>query len=147
MMATRTPAAPKLPKTLAQCADRLYEVRELRLQNDRSSKIYKEEESLLKTRLINELPKSDASGIAGKTARATVVTKDLQTVEDWAKVYDWVIDEAIKHRRKKTGLEHSVFDIFQRSVVQSALDERLDRGEKVPGLKKFKVVTVSLSKV
>ena len=146
-MATKKPAAPALPKSLAACADRLYTVRELRLSNDRTSKVFKEEETQLRDKLINELPKSEASGIAGKVARATVVTKDIQQAEDWSAVYDWVIDEAIKHRRKKTGLEHSVFDIFQRTLVMSAIDERLERGEKIPGLKTFKVVTVSLSKV
>lgn len=140
-------ALPKLPKTLAQCADRLYQVREARLSEERHAKVYKEEEGLLRERLINELPKSAASGIAGKVARATIVTKTIQQPDDWKLIYDWVIDEAIKHRRKKTGLEHSVFDLFQRTLVQSALEERLERGETIPGLKGFKVVTVSLSRV
>jgi len=145
-MATK-PATFKLPKSLAQCVDRLYTVRELRLGRDRESKVYKDEESALKEKLINELPKSQASGIAGSIARATIVTKDVMQPEDWAKIYNWAIDEAIKHRSKKTGLEHSVFDIFQRTLVQSSIEERLERGERIPGIVKFPVVSVSLNKV
>jgi hypothetical protein len=147
-MATAKSKTPDLKKlTLAQCADRLYLVREERLGQDRSSKVLKEEENTLKERIIEELPKSDASGIAGKVARVAVKTDTIQQVNDWTAFYDWVLDEAIKHRRKKTGLEHSVFDMFYRAINQSAVEERIERGEKVAGIGPFKVVKVSITKV
>lgn len=124
----------KFPKSLAQCADRLYEVREKRLAEQKKVDEIEAEEKALKEHLINNLPKSEASGVAGKLARVTIVTKVIPQVEDWDKFYAHI---------KKTNS----FDLMQRRVSDTAVKERWDNGKQVPGVKTFNALSVSINKV
>ncbi len=125
----------KLPKTLAQCADLYYTVRGERLKAVKALEPLKKQETALKDHLIDNVPKSEASGIAGKVARVTVVTKDVPQVKDWDKFYKWI---------KKTGHFH----VLGRAINTEAVEEIMEAtGKKIPGVGTFKVVTLSLNKV
>jgi hypothetical protein len=124
----------KPPKTLAACADELYKTRELRLAAQKATDELQAKETALKEHLINNLPKSDASGVAGKLARVTVVTKPIPQVKDWDKLYKFI---------KKTG----AFDLLQRRLTDTAIKERWDNGKEVPGVEPFNVVSISMNKV
>ena len=128
------PKAPVFPKTLGACADKLYEIRAKRLEMQKAVDVVAAEESALREHIIATLPKSEASGVAGKLARVTVVTKEVPQVEDWDAFYKHV---------KKTGQ----FDLLQRRVGDSAIKERWESGKEVPGVKHFQVVSISLNKV
>jgi len=144
-MATTKPAA--LPKTLAGCADRLYQVREQRYALNRQVKVLEEEEALLRDHLINQLPKGAATGVTGRLARATIVPKTVYTAEDWAKVNAWVLEEHAKHKRKKDGLEMMPFTIFQRRLNESLVKEVLDTDGALPaGVGSMDVKQVSVVK-
>lgn len=133
-MASAKPTVFKMPKTLALCADELYKTRETRLAAAKVVEELEKKESALKEHLINNLPKSDASGVAGKLARVTIVTKIIPQVKDWDKLYKFI---------KKTGS----FDLMQRRLTDTAIQERWDNGKEVPGVEPFNVVKVSLNKV
>lgn len=92
------------------------------------------EESAIKEHIINTLPKSEASGVAGKLARVTIVTKQIPQVKDWDAFYKYV---------KKT----SSFDLLQRRLTDSAIKERWEAGKEVPGVEHFNAVSVSINKV
>lgn len=124
----------KMPKSLAACADLLYQTQQKRYDLNKQVKELEKIESELKTHLIDNLPKSDASGIAGKLARVTIVPKVKPVVEDWDAFYKHV---------KKTG--H--FDLLQRRLSDPAVNERWDDGKEIPGVGKFNAITVSLNKV
>lgn len=124
----------KFPKALGACADLLYQLRQKRLEMQKEVDKIAAEEAALKEYIINTLPKSEASGVAGKLARVTVVTKEVPQVEDWEAFYKYV---------KKTGQ----FDLLQRRVVDAAIKERWEHGEEIPGVKHFQAVTVSINKV
>jgi hypothetical protein len=124
----------KFPKTMGACADRLYQLRQKRLEMQKEVDKVAAEESALKEHIINTLPKSEASGVAGKLARVTVVTKEVPQVEDWDAFYKYV---------KKTGQ----FDLMQRRISDGAIKERWEAGKEIPGVKHFQVVTVSINKV
>lgn len=131
----KKPAKPiKLPKTLAACADRLFTVKNTRLKEAKKLDVFKAEESALKEHLIEKLPKSQASGIAGKVARATVETKKVPTVENWDLFYAHI---------KKTG----EFDLMGRGINAEAIEARWAAKKKVPGVGTFNVVTVSINKL
>ncbi len=131
----KAPKQIKLPKTLAQCADRYYVVREERLEAVKAVEPLKLEESALKEHIIENLPKSQASGIAGKIARVTVTTKNVPQVKDWDKLYKWI---------KKTGNFH----ILGRAINTEAVEEITEKtGKPIPGIGSFKVVGISFSKV
>jgi hypothetical protein len=143
-MATRKPAdaapaakkAPafKLPKTIGACADLLYQTRESRLDLQHDAKDLEAREKAIKEHLVNTLPKSETTGVAGKLARVAVTTDEVNQVEDWDKFYAYI---------KKTGFFH----LLGRTIKQEAIDEILASGKKIPGVKKFPVVKVSCTKV
>lgn len=124
----------KFPKTLGACADRVYELRRKRLEMQKEVDAVEAEEKALREHIINTLPKSEATGAAGKLARVTVVTKSVPQVTDWGKFYAYV---------KKTGQ----FDLMSRRLSDTAVKERWEAGKEVPGVTHFNAVTLSINKV
>lgn len=124
----------KFPKTMGACADKLYELRQKRLEIQKVVDNLEAQEKALKEHLINNLPKSEASGVAGKLARVTVVTKKVPQVKDWDIFYKHI---------KKTGS----FDLMSKRLSDSAIKERWELGEVIPGVESFNAVTVSINKV
>jgi hypothetical protein len=124
----------KFPKTMGACADRLYELRQKRLEMQKEVGKIEAEEKALKEHIIQNLPKSEASGIAGKLARVTVITKVVPQVKDWDAFYKYV---------KKTGQ----FDLMQRRINDGAIKERWEAGKEIPGVEHFNAVSVSINKV
>lgn len=124
----------KFPKHIAACGDRAYELRQQRLAMQREVDAIEAEEKALKEHIINTLPKSEASGVAGKVARTTIVTKTEPQVSDWDALYKHV---------KKTG----EFDLLNRAINKAAAKERWERGAEVPGVIGMTVISVSLVKV
>jgi len=124
----------KFPKSLAVCADRYYELRNKRLEAEKIAAGIEEEEKALKEHLIAQLPKSEASGIAGKLCRVTVTSKQVPQVEDWDAFY--------KHVAKTKS-----FELLQRRLGDAAIKERWDNGKEVPGVGHFTVTTLSVNKV
>lgn len=137
----------KMPKTLAACADKLYTTREERLSLNKNVEEFKAVEGALKTHIIDNLPKSNATGITGRLAGVTISTKDIPQPDDWHKLYKGIVDSYLAHVKKKTGNEDSAFDILNRALSTSTVEERINNGAVVPGVKFFKAVTVSISKV
>lgn len=119
---------------MGACADRLYELRGKRLEMQKAVNEVEEEEKALKAHVIDTLPKSEASGVAGKVARITVVTKDVPQVKDWDAFW-------LKFDKKKDS------SLLQRRLNTAAVEERLEAGKTVPGVEIFKAVTVSINKV
>ncbi len=124
----------KFPKALGACADKLFELRNKRLAEQKKVDEIAAEETALKNHIIENLPKSEASGVAGKLARVTVVTKQVPQVKDWDAFYKYV---------KKTGS----FDLMQKRLTDAAIKERWEAGKEVPGVEHFNTVSVSINKV
>lgn len=124
----------KFPKTLGACADKIYELRDKRLAAQKLVDAIEAEEKALKEHVINTLPKSEATGVAGKLARATVVTKKVPQVKDWEAFW--------KNFNKKTDS-----DLLPRSLNKAAVEARWDVGKKIAGVEAFTAVTLSVTKV
>jgi len=123
-----------IPKTLGACADALYTTRQERLVEQKDVEELKKYEEAIKAHVIDTLPKSDASGVAGKIAKVQVTTKKVPVVEDWDAFYKHV---------KRTG--H--FELLQRRVNVEAVQERWDAGKTVPGVGVFNAANVSVTKL
>jgi len=124
----------KFPKTLGACADRLYKLRQTRLDEQKRVDAIAAEEAALREYIIDTLPKSQASGVAGQYARVSVVTKVVPQVEDWDKLYKYVA-------RTKS------WDLLQRRVASAAVQARWDDHKAVPGVGEFTVVSLSINKL
>lgn len=132
--AGRKRPALKIPKKIGEAVDLYYTTRLARLAAEKVAADIDADEKLLREHLINTIPKSAASGIAGRLARATIVPKIVPTVEDWDAFHKYVI---------KT----KDFSLLQKRLGEAAIRERWDAGKKVPGVIAFNAVTVSLNKV
>lgn len=130
------PPKPKFvpPKALGACADLLYTTRQMRLADQKVIAEYETRESALKEHIIAVLPVSELRGIAGKIARATITSKTIPIVSDWAKFYAYMI-------RKKRG------DLLQRRLNEEAIKELWDAGIDVPGVEPFVAKGVSVTKL
>lgn len=124
----------KFPKAIGACADKLFALKAERLTQQKLVDAIEAEEKALKAYIIDNLPKSEASGVAGKLARVTAITKEVPQVEDWTIFY--------KHL-KKTGQ----FELIGKRLSDTAIRERWEAGKEVPGIKHFTVVTLSLNKI
>ena len=124
----------KFPKSMGACADKYYQLQQKRREMQKAAAEVEAEEKAIKAHIIEHLPKSEASGIAGKLARVTVVTKEVPQVKDWDAFYKHV---------KRTGN----FELLQKRVGNTAIQERWDNGKEVPGVEHFTVVTLSMNKV
>lgn len=137
----------KAPRTLAMAADKLYETRQKRLAMQKEVDAMQEQETALKMHLLDNLPKDAASGVAGKLARVTAVSKEVPRVEDWNKVYAHIVAEYSSHKRKKDGLEDGAFSLLGRTIGKKAVEEAWNAGKVVPGVGTFTVNDISLNKV
>lgn len=124
----------KFPKTMGACADRIYELRTRRLVMQKEVDAIEAEEKALKEHIINTLPKSETTGVAGKLARVTVVTKQVPQVKDWEAFW--------KKFNKKTDT-----DLLQRSLSKAAVEARWEAGKEIAGVEAFTAVTLSINKV
>lgn len=131
-----TIAAPSraFPKTLGACVDRLYELREKRLKQAKTVEALEREEKELKEHLIQNISKADSSGVAGKKAKVTIHTKAQPSVKDWDAFYKYIS-------------RHKAYELLQRRVNATAVAERWEAGKELPGVEKFNVVSVSLTKL
>lgn len=124
----------KFPKTMGACADKVYELRNKRLEQQKIVDAIEDEEKALKKHIIENLPKSEATGAAGKIARVSVISFEVPQVKDWEAFW--------KAFNKKTDT-----DLLQRSVNKAAINERLEAGKKVPGVEIYKDLKLSITKV
>lgn len=123
----------KVPKLLGDCADALYTTRAERLSIKKDVAALEDYEKEIKNYIIDNLPKSNASGITGKVATATIQPKDIPIVEDW---------DIFGKYLKKTGFYH----LLQRRLSVEAVNEILDSGKKIPGVAMFRVLEVNVRK-
>ena len=126
----------KPPKSLAACADMLYKIREQRYALQREAKLIEEKESILREYLINNLPKSSATGISGKIATVKVELKRIVQVADWDKLQKYIIKNASK----------GAFALLQRRVNSTAVEEIWAAKKTVPGCEAFNAPVISLTK-
>lgn len=125
---------PAIPDKLGRIIDLLYKTRYKRLDENKRIEAMKSFETELKDYLINILPKSEASGVAGKLARAQVTSKKVPQVTDW---------EAFFAHVAKT----KSWDLLIRRVNDSAVVERWEAGKEIPGVGAFTLTNVSVTKL
>ena len=129
-----TKKAYKFPKKMGECADLLYNLRVKRLAGQKLVDEVEAEEKALKEFIIETLPKSEASGISGAIANVKVVNKMVPQVKDWDSLYAYI-------------LKTKSFDLLNRALNKTAVEERYEAGKKVPGVEDFQVTTVSVTKI
>lgn len=110
-------------------------LREQRLILQREIDVIKAMEVKIKVHIIDTLPKSQATGVAGKRARVSVVTREEPRIVD---------REAFRRYINRTRR----FDLaYALRPSPPAIRELWEEGEDVPGVEKYHNVTVSIGRV
>lgn len=78
-------------------------------------------------------PKEKLIGAHGKMGSVTIDKKDYPTVEDWDQVYKYIS-------------RNKAFDMLQKRLSSTAVNERWAAGKKVPGVGKFTKTTLKLKR-
>jgi len=137
----------KAPKSVAIAADALWNAQLKKSEAQKAVDLIAAEESDLKAWIIETLPKSEASGVAGKLCRVTITKKDVPRVEDWPKVYESIVAQYQAHKLKKDGMEASAFALLQKRLGEAAVKEIWENGKTLEGVGKFTVTSLSVNKV
>lgn len=109
------------------------EQRNARLNLQKKVDAMEEDEKKQKAKLIDTIKKTKAQAVGDKANVFQVVTKDEPAVEDWNKLQAHIL---------RTG----EFDLLYRRVNPAGVKERWEEGKKVPGVTKFPVETLSVTK-
>lgn len=137
----------KAPKNVATAADRCYSLRESRLSFTRQADAIKAEEGFLREYLIENIPKGDATGVAGKLVRATVKSDVVPQAEDWSKIYAHIVADYLDHKKRKTGQHDGAFALLNRALNAAAVKEVWTAGGTVAGVGRFHTKSVSFNKL
>lgn len=132
----------KLPKKVTGAlADRLKDVRDRRLALQKEVDALQAEENAIKEHIIQLLPKSETSGVAGVNARVAVELKSRPQWEEAGEdgVAGW--DKLLKYM-KKTG----DWELISHALAATAVKERWENGKAVPGVVEYQYPFVSLTK-
>jgi hypothetical protein len=133
-----------LPKSLAACADALYNTREKRLAHDRDSTVLKKDEAKLREHLIAKLSKGEESGVQGQEAFAYVDSSTVYTVRDWAKVYAAIVKEY--NAAKTAEAKLAAFRFLNKAISKEPMEEVWENGKTFPGVERIPVKKVNISK-
>lgn len=124
----------RFPKKIGSIADLYYETRQRRLEIDKVAKELKAQETWLKNFVIDEVPKSNTTGIAGSIARVQVIPKSRPQVNNWDDFYKYML------RTKRP-------ELLQKRLSTEAVVELWDDKKTVPGVEEFLYKDVSLTKL
>ncbi len=119
---------------LAGLVDEYTVARDLRLAADKEAAALKTAEVKLKTRVIDELIRNDATMVGGSTHRVTLQVKSKVQAEDWSAIHKYMI-------------ENDAMDIQQRRLHAGAIDDRLEEGEEIPGIVFIQINDLSVAKL
>ena len=136
-MALVTPTPFKMPKTLAACADAYYTTMQERLALQKKVDALKAQETAIAEHLIQNLPKSDATGVSGKAARVFITMKTRAQVTNWDKFYGYILKSANK--------DPGAWSLLQKRVGEEAVNEIWAAGKKIPGVEPFQYPKVGYS--
>jgi hypothetical protein len=132
------------PKSLAACADALYDIREERLGFDRESAALKKNEAVLRELLIEKLSKGEESGVQGKVAFAYVDSSTAFSAKDWGLIYAAIVKEYMA--AKTPGAKMAAFRYLNRAISKEPMEEVWESGKTFPGVERIPVKKVNVSK-
>lgn len=126
-----------IPKTEAQVADRWITLMDKRLALQKEVNAIQEEENFLKSHIIDTLPRSRATGIAGKLVQVNIVDKTRGELKDADVFFAYVA------RNRTKG----AFALLNRALNAKALGEYWAAGKDVPGVEQVPYKSLSFSRI
>ena len=124
----------RFPKKIGDIPDLYYETKQRRLEMAKVVRELEKQEKFLRQFVIDNVPKSNTTGVAGHIAKVQIIPKSTPQCKDWDKLYAFIL----KTRR---------LEMLQRRLSIEAINEYIDAGKNVPGIEIFNYKDVSLTKL
>lgn len=124
----------KMPKTIGETIDLMFQLRESRRELEAQIKTLNEQYDALEGHLQANFDKSGLDGAKGKHALASIKRTTVADVQDWEAYFKYIA---------KT----KSWDLVQRRASITALRLRWDDRKVIPGVEPKIVETISLTKV
>ena len=118
----------KIPTNIAQAVDLYGKTKAERLAKQKETDVLEEQEKKLKQHLIDSIPKTDATGIAGKLWRVAIVLKDRLIVD--SEKGGWEAYDVWCKKNKITPRE-----AYQHRLNDAMVKERIAAGKAVDGVR------------
>jgi len=120
-------------KALSEICDAYQRARETRLFQEKLAAKTKEAELLLRSRILGTLRDHEIPTIGGATHNFERVVKEEPQADDWDLVHEHVV-------------QSQEWDLIRRRLGTAAVKERWDVGVEVPGVGRFPVEKLSVTK-
>ena len=124
----------KFPATLGACIDLAYTVQQQYLAKKAEADAVAAKVKEIEEHIIDTFPKTGLQGGKGAVASATITTTVEPTAKDWDAIFGYV---------KKKG----AFDLMYRRINGKAWRDRIEAGEKIPGIEEFNRIKLSIRKI
>ena len=108
--------------------------RKSRLAADKVAKELKRQEEDMQQRLITILYENDSYFASGKNVRVKLNVTSKPVANDWQKVYAYM-------------KENDAMDLVQKRLHYSAIDDRIENGEEIPGIEFVQINKLSIGKI
>ena len=123
----------KFPKSIGEAIDLLYQMRTDRLALQKQVDEAQATETALKQHILTNFAKADLEGAKGQVATASIKRTTQANVVDWEAFHTFI-------GKKKA------WDLLQKRPSITALRERWDHNEEIPGVESFETIDISLTK-
>lgn len=119
---------------LSELIEEYIQARESRLELERRAEGIKKQETKLKEQITTVLTDANLTVGGGKFHKATLVPKNKPVADDWGLVYKYIKDT-------------DSFDLLQKRFTETAVKARWDDNIVIPGIIRFPVWELSITKV
>jgi len=108
--------------------------RQKRLDMDKQSALFKESEDVYKDELIARMREAKSGALASTKHMVRLNTKDVPTASDWGKIREYIV-------------ANGAWELMHARLTVTAIAERWEAGEEIPGVEHFEQYSVSVSKL
>jgi hypothetical protein len=133
MESSESLAAQRAAPSLGALADRLFILRNQRLDAARHVEVLKDQEKVLQEQILLDLQRQGLEAARGKLATVATRTVTRFSVADWDQTLAWIA---------KTG----AIELLERRVNQTTCRERLAAGETIDGVQAIELRELSITK-
>jgi|NOAtaT_6_FD_contig_31_5139191_length_750_multi_6_in_0_out_0_1 hypothetical protein len=120
-------------KDIAVLTDAFGQKRAERLEADKKANALKEEENMLKERIISALLEAGSATVAGSKFGVNLQTKKKPVAQDWELIHKYI-------------LENEALDLLHRRLTEEAVKVRWEDGLQIPGVSSYTVYDLTVSK-
>ncbi len=122
------------PRALGVLVDEFKVIEEERRKADKVAEALKVDETKVKAAIVAALKKNEVTVGGGLLYKVEMTQEDQPTVKDWPKFYAYI-------------RENNAFEMLERRPGKAAIKERWEDGVNVPGIEKFPVDKLSITKL